>query len=82
MMTMVVAKKAKALTDKQKVKLLVDLVMKLRKDRYHFPNSDFYEYCNGCHRSPNNRPPHDENCLVVEVYNVLKKIGAFPEPKR
>jgi hypothetical protein len=52
---------------------LRDLVLKLQKERYHFPNSDHMEYCAGCGRSPYNVPQHTEECLVLEVARVLRK---------
>ena len=48
-------KEAKPLTDKQKLNrykflqnMLVNMLERVQKDRFHEPNSDWHEYCNGC----------------------------------
>jgi hypothetical protein len=65
----------KKMTDKTKVRKLVALLKEIQELEYHEPNSDFYEYCNGCGRSPYNVPPHDEDCMVVKIWETLKDIG-------
>lgn len=72
------AKKPKRLTLRQKVDLLNCLVLDMRRARYHFPNSDFYEYCAGCGRSPHYVPAHTETCLVVRVHRTLKLVNDKP----
>lgn len=74
--TVATKKRAPKLTPVQKVKLLTETLLELQSARYHFPNSDLYEYCNGCGRSPHNVPDHDEGCLVVKVSRVLDKVLA------
>ena len=67
--------KAKKLTATAKVKLMTELLLALQKKTYHYPESDFYEYCNGCGRSPYNVPDHAEDCLVVRVSRALIACG-------
>lgn len=64
----------KKLTTKQKLALCKEMLLKLQEKRYHEPDSDAYEYCNGCHRSPYNHPPHDADCLVPAIAALLKKV--------
>lgn len=52
---------------------LIAILRKLQKKTYHYPDSDYHEYCNGCGRSPHNVPSHGAECLVVEVNTVLNK---------
>ena len=56
----------------QQVILLRDVLIEVQEKRYHEPNSDYYETCGGCGRSPHNKPPHAENCLVPKITQVLK----------
>ena len=57
---------------REKYELMRALLIELQEKRYHEPNSDYYERCNGCHRSPYNVPPHKEDCFVVKIRDVLK----------
>lgn len=70
--------KAEKLTDKQeiaalrkRVRELESVLKELHKKTYHYPNSDYYEYCNGCGQSPYAAAYHNEGCLVVKVCDVL-----------
>lgn len=44
------------------------------RDRLKFrePDSDYMEYCKGCHRSPYNKPPHKEDCIVPRLLKFLE----------
>ncbi len=55
------------------VKLLREVLEDVQKKRFHEPNSDHYQYCNGCHRSPHQRPQHDDDCLVPRIARVLEQ---------
>jgi hypothetical protein len=56
----------------RKCDLLRQTLLDIQKARYHEPNSDYYERCNGCGRSPYNTPRHAEGCLVPKIDVVLK----------
>jgi hypothetical protein len=73
---------ADVMTDKEtiaelqeRVKLLEDL-LKVMRDKRNFrePNSDWHEYCNGCHYSPYNKPPHAHECVVPRIEEALKGV--------
>ena len=59
---------------KEKYEKLLALVKRMRKERYHFPDSDSREYCADCQRSPYNVPPHTDDCLVVHIHKTLKEV--------
>ncbi len=67
-------KKPKALTLKQKVAALKTILVEIQKKKYHYPNPDWHEYCAGCQRSPYNVPPHEPDCLVPRLAELLKKV--------
>lgn len=56
----------------QQIKLLREVLEAMQKT-YREPNSDYYERCNGCGRSPHNVPAHADDCLVPRIANVLEK---------
>jgi len=57
----------------EKLKLATDLLVEFHdKEKYRQPNSDWYEYCNGCHKSPYNVPQHADDCIVVRLIAALK----------
>lgn len=71
--------KKKLLTDKQKLNrykflqnLLIGMLERVQRERFHEPNSDWHEYCNGCGNSPYYRPAHKPGCLVVELAETLR----------
>ena len=72
--------KVRGLTATQKIKLMSALLTDLQKKRYHEPDSDSYEYCAGCQRSPYNVPPHDPGCFVVRIHEVLRACGIKFDP--
>lgn len=75
-----VAKK-KSLTANQKVKLLTQTLEVLQKAKYHFPNSDYHEYCS-CGHSPYNIPDHKPGCLTVLVAQTLAACATPTKPQR
>lgn len=48
------------------------LLVRVREERFHEPDSDFYEHCAGCGRSPYNQPRHKDGCLVPAIANALR----------
>lgn len=62
----------KKMSDKTKVRKLVALLKEIQELEYHEPDSDFYEYCNGC--GQNAYTPHDEDCIVVRLAKTLKEV--------
>lgn len=57
---------------REKCDLLRALLLEVQK-HYREPNSDYYEYCNGCGRNPHNVPPHAVGCLVPRLARALKE---------
>lgn len=53
---------------------LVDLLRDIATRHFHEPDSDAYEYCPCCSRSPYNVPPHDDDCLVPRIADVLARV--------
>jgi hypothetical protein len=60
------------------LKPLAALLVEVFKKKYHYPDSDFMEYCAGCGRSPYYVPPHTEGCLVVRIVNALREAKMLP----
>jgi hypothetical protein len=54
---------------------LRDVLARVQKHRYHYPDSDGLEYCAGCGRCPYWEPPHLDDCLVVAIDRVLKEVA-------
>lgn len=50
-----------------------NFLLELQKKTYHQPDSDSYEYCAGCGRSPYKKPAHTHDCLVVRFEKVLEE---------
>lgn len=69
----------KKLTATAKVKLMSALLLDLQKAEFHFPDSDFMEYCT-CGCSPYNVPQHKPGCLTVRVHEVLQTCGVKDKP--
>lgn len=51
---------------------LKTLLGEAQKLRFREPNSDYYEYCNGCGRNPNNHPRHEEGCIVPRIGKAIR----------
>ena len=50
------------------------MLVEVQRKRFHEPDSDSHEYCNGCGRSPYNEPPHKSGCLVPLIEKLLQEI--------
>ncbi len=60
----------------QQVAALRSMLEAVQKHRYHEPDSDARQYCNGCGRSPYATPPHDANCLVPRIAKLLRETSS------
>jgi hypothetical protein len=58
---------------KSAVRELRKLLLELQEKRFHEPDSDAREYCAWCRRSPHNVPPHNENCMVPRIRELLAR---------
>jgi hypothetical protein len=57
---------------RQALELTSELLAAVKRQRFHEPNSDFMEYCNGCQTNP--YVPHAEGCLVPRIARALKEV--------
>lgn len=51
---------------------LKGLLAEVQRLRFHEPNSDYYERCNNCGRTPHNRPQHEDGCIVPKISKALR----------
>jgi hypothetical protein len=58
--------------DRENASAVRAVLLRVQKHRYHEPNSDFLEHCEGCGRNPYNVPQHDADCLVPAIAKVLR----------
>lgn len=67
-------KRIKKMTSRGSITAMKRLLIEVQKKRFHYPDSDAQEYCNGCGHSPYNIPQHQPDCLVVAIDEVLKRV--------